>query len=108
MKRVVAVLLSGMLLFVLCACEDNSYDEYESSSSYSSTDYSSGSSSYSSSDYDYDYDYDYDSSDKGYGYDESDPYYSSNDYNNDGYLTDEEFNAAFDDYLNDLYDAYGY
>ena len=53
---------------------------------------------------DYD-DYDYDD---GYGYDPDDPYYSANDHDGDGKLTDEEFQDAFNDALDDLYEAGGY
>lgn len=34
---------------------------------------------------------------QGYGYDSSDPFYSSNDQNDDGLLTDEEWLAAMED-----------
>lgn len=61
--------------------------------------------SYETDDYDYDYDYtddySYDDYDAGYSYDSSDPYYSANDHNNDGYLTDEEFLDAMEDALDD-------
>lgn len=40
---------------------------------------------------------------QGYGYDSSDPYYSANDYNNDGLLTDEEWQDAMSDALADYW-----
>ena len=46
-------------------------------------------------------------SSSGYSYDTNDPYYSSNDHNGDGKLSDEEFEDAFDDYINDLMELYG-
>lgn len=39
-------------------------------------------------------------------YDRSDKYYSANDYNQDGYLSDDEFRGAVSDYLDDYYAAY--
>ena len=42
------------------------------------------------------------SSEQGYGYDMNDPYYRKNDHNNDGKLTDEEFQDAMGDFLDDL------
>ena len=63
-----------------------------------------GSCSNSSSSYDYNSN-NYNSN-SGYGYDKNDPYYSANDHNNDGKLTDEEFHDALDDFIDD-YSAYG-
>ena len=58
-------------------------------------------------DYDYDYNYDYDYGyDDGYDYNPNDKYYSSNDYNNDGKISDSEFQGALNDYLNDYYGMY--
>ena len=68
----------------------------------------SAESSYSSDDYSSSYDYDDTSYGDGYGYDEADPYYSTNDHNNDGYISDEEFEGAFDDAIEDLFAEYGY
>ena len=62
----------------------NSYDSYDSYGSYDSYD-----------SYDSDIDYEYDPNDK---------YYSENDYNNDGQISDQEFQGAVEDFMND----YGY
>ena len=58
-----------------------------------------GSSSNYSTDYDSDYDSDYG---EGYDYDSSDPYYSENDHNHDGKISDSEFQDAMGDLLDDL------
>ena len=44
----------------------------------------------------------------GYGYDSSDPYYSSNDHNSDGLISDDEFQDAMNDAIDDLLSLYGY
>ena len=66
---------------------DNNYNSYDSYDGYGSYD------SYDS--YDSDVDYEYDPNDK---------YYSENDYNNDGQISDQEFQGAVEDFMND----YGY
>ena len=43
----------------------------------------------------------YDEYGQGYKYDSSDPYYSSNDHNHDGKMTDSEFQDAMSDFLDD-------
>ena len=53
----------------------------------------------------YNYDsYDSYDSDIDYEYDPSDKYYSENDYNNDGHISDQEFQGAVGDFMDD----YGY
>ena len=90
------------LSFILCGCGNSSYeDTYSSDDYYSNSNYTS--------DYDYSSDYDYDSDyGSGYGYDKSDPYYSSNDHNNDGKISDSEFQDAMGDAIDDLLEEYGY
>lgn len=51
---------------------------------------------------------DSDYSDRGNKYDPSDPYYSANDADGDGYLTDEEWQNAMGDFLDDLASTYEY
>ena len=56
--------------------------------------------------YDFDdYDYDYGS---GYSYDSDDDYYSDNDHNDDGLISDNEFQDALGDYMDDLLENYNY
>lgn len=87
-KKVLGIITALAIALPLCACGE-SYDSY-------SEDYTP-----SSSDSSYNYDSeDYNSSDdygEGYGYDSSDPFYSANDHNHDGKLTDEEWQDAMDD-----------
>ena len=109
------------LCLSLCACgsssnydSDNDYSSYNSSydssddydshgSSYDSDDYDGYSSSYDSDDYDgYSSSYDSDDDFEGYNYDEDDYYYSSNDKDGNGKLSDEEFQNAMGDYLDDI------
>ena len=85
--------------FVLCSVngelEDSALDKYVGTGS-------------SDNNYDYDYDdYNYDTytTTKKYYYDTDDSYYSDNDYNNDGYLSGEEYQGAVDDYLDDYFAA---
>ena len=40
--------------------------------------------------------------------DSSDPYYSSNDHNSDGLISDDEFQDAMNDAIDDLLSLYGY
>ena len=54
-----------------------------------------------------DYSSSYDDSDVGYSYDSSDPYYSSNDHDGDGKISDEEFQDAINDYMDDLLEDNG-
>ena len=75
----------------------SSYGSGSSSYGSSSSSYGSGSSSYGSSG----------SSGGGYGYDPSDPYYSANDHDGDGKLSDQEFQDAMNDAIDDLLAAYG-
>ena len=77
--------------------DSSDYDDDDSNSysSYSSNNSSSYSSSYDSNDYsssDYDNNYS-----EGHSYDKSDPFYSANDVDGDGKLTDEEWQNAMDD-----------
>ena len=74
-----------VLSFLLCSCGSN-YDSGKDKSYYDD------SSSYSSSDDDSD----------GYSYDSDDYYYSSNDKDGNGKLSDEEFQNAVGDYLDDI------
>ena len=67
-----------------------SYDLYSSSSSHSKT---------------YDL-YSSSSSDTKYKYDKSDSYYRSNDKDKDGYLDDDEFENAWNSFLDDKYKQY--
>lgn len=117
---------------ILTACGESSYSDYDSSktssSSYSSSDYneddsdysnynsstyndSGSSSSYSSSSSD-NYSSSYDTNDyssssndysEGHSYDKSDPFYSANDVDGDGKLTDEEWQNAMDDAITYYY-----
>lgn len=46
------------------------------------------------------------SSTDSYSYNTNDKYYSANDYNNDGDLSDSEFRGAVDDYMDDYFAAH--
>ena len=48
----------------------------------------------------------YSSGSTGYGYDKYDPYYSKNDHNHDGKLSDEEFQDAWNEAIDDLIASY--
>ena len=105
---------------MLTACGESSDNTYDSSvtssnsynyssdsysSDYGSSDYDDDSNSYSSSYDSNDYsssDYDNDYS-EGHSYDKSDPFYSANDVDGNGKLTDEEWQNAMDDAITYYY-----
>lgn len=105
-KKFLPLLIKSTLILtsigMLTACgesSDNTYDSsVTSSNSYNSSDYSSDSysSDYGSSDYDNDYS-------EGHSYDKSDPFYSANDVDGNGKLTDEEWQNAMDDAITYYY-----
>lgn len=72
---------------------------YTDESDYS--DYDTNTYNYNSQD---ESDYTSDSSEKKYEYDRSDPYYSAHDKDGDGKLTEEEWQDAMSDAINDLYE----
>lgn len=74
-------------------------DDYSNSNDYSDSYSDNYSQNYGDS-------YSYDGS-EGYAYDPSDPYYSANDVNGDGKLTDEEWQNAMSDAIDDYINAYG-
>ena len=113
-KKFLPLLIKSTLILtsigMLTACgesSDNSSD-YSSdsySSDYGSSDYDDDSNSYSSSYDSNDYsssDYDNDYS-EGHSYDKSDPFYSANDVDGNGKLTDEEWQNAMDDAITYYY-----
>ena len=126
-KKFLPLLIKSTLMLtsigMLTACgesSDNTYDSsVTSSNSYNASDYSSDSysSDYGSSDYDDDsnsYSSSYDSNDygssdydndysEGHSYDKSDPFYSANDVDGNGKLTDEEWQNAMDDAITYYY-----
>lgn len=120
-KRILLSVGSALILLsvgTLTSCGDSSDSSsysssaYDNSNSYSSSSYDD-SSSYNSSSYDDSNSYnDYNSStysssssggSEGYGYDKSDPFYSANDVDGDGKLTDEEWQNAMSDAIDYYY-----
>ena len=99
-KHILGVIISFALLFMFTACGDLDKDEsYEST--YDSNDTYDYNDSYNSNDtYRND-----DSYGEGLGYNPNDPYYSENDHNHDGKLTDEEWQDAMGDAIDDMYDS---
>ena len=120
MKRLILVALSMAMIFGVCACESSedtmvqeessvsdetlsyeSEDDYDYKPSYEFEDDYDYEPSYES-EVNYDYEPSYDS-EEGYGYDPDDPYYSKNDHDGDGKITEEEFQDAMNDAIDDLY-----
>lgn len=91
--------------------DSDEYSDYSSSDSSSSyeddSDYSSGSSYNASSNYSNDSSNSYSSndtnSDEGHAYSKDDPFYSANDHDGDGKLTDEEWQDAMNDAITYYY-----
>ena len=91
-KKFLPLLIKSTLILtsigMLTACGESSDNTYDSSVT--------SSNSYNSSDYDNDYS-------EGHSYDKSDPFYSANDVDGNGKLTDEEWQNAMDDAITYYY-----
>ena len=102
-KMTILISLILVMAQLLCGCGSTSTTETNTSSSTINS-----SSSYSSSYDDDNYDYNDDDYGSGYSYDKNDKYYSSNDHNNDGKISDSEFQDAMGDAIDDLLEEYDY